>query len=703
MWPRILTRTTGVATPSRPSRTLFSWLVGAFLLTLLPHVAQLPGWLTASILVADRRPLRRGMETLAAAHHHLHRRRRRLPARRRLSPVRHHPGPRGRHALHGRPARDQVLRNARPARHHAHHLLQLLRRHERAALLAGHRALRLLPHHDVAAHRHPPAHLHGRPRATTSCCASCATARSSSCRRCRSPCCSSSSCPATPAASSSRFNDAVTGISDHVEPGSIARLANDDSPAMRVSSSATSHPMPDSHVLARHRSLAFRRPDLDPRNARQAQRYDLRRPLRPAAQPVTSQRRHPAGNHPLARKTSAGFPPWTAPSSPPRTPISRRLVPRPGRGCSRPARTTSPSTTSASTSSPPARCVTDRRLALEEPRTDRGRPTARQHRPARAGPRRPALRARTTTPPPTSAPCSIISGRSISSSPPSPAALGKRSRRRISLPDQERILRTLRLRLRRSHAPGKRPHPHGRRLSRRRVRSLRRLLSRQPVERPRLGRGLDGGDASDGCASIPPPSSPTAPASPSPRTPASPTTTISPSASATAASRSSPAPRCPPGCATACAISRCAARKSRRSGTTGSSPTIPARRTGSPRRSASVASAWLALLAGCLLVAGLRRRAPSRSGSREKGSSRPSRLSMPASAAAWPSAARPRETWEGPRAYAERLAEQFPAQRDPDRRGGLDRGRVPLRRRRRKTARRIEASSCEARLGAPHE
>ena len=52
MWPRILTRQTVPAANDAPSRTLFCWLIGAFLLTLLPHVAQLPGWLTVSILVA---------------------------------------------------------------------------------------------------------------------------------------------------------------------------------------------------------------------------------------------------------------------------------------------------------------------------------------------------------------------------------------------------------------------------------------------------------------------------------------------------------------------------------------------------------------------------------------------------------------------------------------------------------------------------
>jgi transglutaminase-like putative cysteine protease len=52
MWPRILTRRTTPASNETPSRTLFCWLIGAFLLTLLPHVGQLPGWLTLSILAA---------------------------------------------------------------------------------------------------------------------------------------------------------------------------------------------------------------------------------------------------------------------------------------------------------------------------------------------------------------------------------------------------------------------------------------------------------------------------------------------------------------------------------------------------------------------------------------------------------------------------------------------------------------------------
>jgi hypothetical protein len=52
MWPRILTRTTAPTSSEAPSRTLFCWLVGAFLLALLPHVGQLPGWLTLSILAA---------------------------------------------------------------------------------------------------------------------------------------------------------------------------------------------------------------------------------------------------------------------------------------------------------------------------------------------------------------------------------------------------------------------------------------------------------------------------------------------------------------------------------------------------------------------------------------------------------------------------------------------------------------------------
>ncbi len=52
MWPAISSRPTGVPLAEPPSPTLFSWLVGAFLLALLPHVAQLPGWLTLTILVA---------------------------------------------------------------------------------------------------------------------------------------------------------------------------------------------------------------------------------------------------------------------------------------------------------------------------------------------------------------------------------------------------------------------------------------------------------------------------------------------------------------------------------------------------------------------------------------------------------------------------------------------------------------------------
>ncbi len=49
---RILSRTTGGASADGPSRTLFYWLISAFLLTLLPHVTQLPGWLTAAVLAA---------------------------------------------------------------------------------------------------------------------------------------------------------------------------------------------------------------------------------------------------------------------------------------------------------------------------------------------------------------------------------------------------------------------------------------------------------------------------------------------------------------------------------------------------------------------------------------------------------------------------------------------------------------------------
>jgi len=52
MWPTILSRATGAASVDGPSRTLFFWLIGAFLLTLLPHVSQMPPWLTAAILIA---------------------------------------------------------------------------------------------------------------------------------------------------------------------------------------------------------------------------------------------------------------------------------------------------------------------------------------------------------------------------------------------------------------------------------------------------------------------------------------------------------------------------------------------------------------------------------------------------------------------------------------------------------------------------
>jgi transglutaminase-like putative cysteine protease len=50
---RILSRTTGGASADGPSRTLFYWLIGAFLLTLLPHVTQLPVWLTGAILASS--------------------------------------------------------------------------------------------------------------------------------------------------------------------------------------------------------------------------------------------------------------------------------------------------------------------------------------------------------------------------------------------------------------------------------------------------------------------------------------------------------------------------------------------------------------------------------------------------------------------------------------------------------------------------
>ena len=81
MWFKILSRTSGAASVDGPSRTLFFWLISAFLLTLLPHVTQMPSWLTVSILLATIVPgFRRRMEALAAAHDHLDRRRRALPA-----------------------------------------------------------------------------------------------------------------------------------------------------------------------------------------------------------------------------------------------------------------------------------------------------------------------------------------------------------------------------------------------------------------------------------------------------------------------------------------------------------------------------------------------------------------------------------------------------------------------------------------------
>ena len=48
MWPLFPQSTPAI----RPSLTLFFYLVGAFLLALLPHVQQLPLWITVTILVA---------------------------------------------------------------------------------------------------------------------------------------------------------------------------------------------------------------------------------------------------------------------------------------------------------------------------------------------------------------------------------------------------------------------------------------------------------------------------------------------------------------------------------------------------------------------------------------------------------------------------------------------------------------------------
>ena len=52
MWQLIPSSAARKAPPIRPSPTLFFGLVGAFLLTLLPHVEQLPFWVTAVVLFA---------------------------------------------------------------------------------------------------------------------------------------------------------------------------------------------------------------------------------------------------------------------------------------------------------------------------------------------------------------------------------------------------------------------------------------------------------------------------------------------------------------------------------------------------------------------------------------------------------------------------------------------------------------------------
>jgi hypothetical protein len=51
-WSVLTTPAPRTPLASRPSRTLFSLLVGAFLLSLVPHVEQLPLWLTGSVVIS---------------------------------------------------------------------------------------------------------------------------------------------------------------------------------------------------------------------------------------------------------------------------------------------------------------------------------------------------------------------------------------------------------------------------------------------------------------------------------------------------------------------------------------------------------------------------------------------------------------------------------------------------------------------------
>lgn len=51
-WPGSFSGRAQRRVPIRPSPTLFFWLVGAFVLTLLPHIEQFPAWVTAAVLIA---------------------------------------------------------------------------------------------------------------------------------------------------------------------------------------------------------------------------------------------------------------------------------------------------------------------------------------------------------------------------------------------------------------------------------------------------------------------------------------------------------------------------------------------------------------------------------------------------------------------------------------------------------------------------
>ena len=51
-WPAMFSKPTRAATAKRPSLTLFFLLVGAFFLTFVPHIEQLPIWISVSVTVA---------------------------------------------------------------------------------------------------------------------------------------------------------------------------------------------------------------------------------------------------------------------------------------------------------------------------------------------------------------------------------------------------------------------------------------------------------------------------------------------------------------------------------------------------------------------------------------------------------------------------------------------------------------------------